>query len=180
MKKTAILIVIAIWTAGCGGSEPVATDGAGNRVPGNGSRQDLETVTAHSADRGNKVPTGKPETDPGATGGGSWSRGGDPIDTSDFDSEIFAAEKALKSSPGDDSAKKALSQAYYKRGVALTNARQYAAALGDYRRSLKYDPSNTDAKNWIEQIIVIYNGLNKEYPKEGEEPPPLEFKNGKV
>ena len=31
-------------------------------------------------------------------------------------------------------------------------------------------------KEWINQIIDIYEGLNKDYPKEGEEPPALPFK----
>jgi hypothetical protein len=60
--------------------------------------------------------------------------------------------------------------------VALTDARQYASALGDYRRVLKYDPNNSEAKNWIEQIIGIYDSLGRESPKEGDEPPPLPFK----
>jgi len=57
--------------------------------------------------------------------------------------------------------------------VALTDARQYASALGDYRRTLKYDPSNAEAKDWIERIVSIYDSINRESPKEGEEPPPL-------
>jgi hypothetical protein len=44
---------------------------------------------------------------------------------------------------------------------------------------IKYDPKNEEARGWIDQIISIYNSINKEYPKEGEEPPPLPFKGGK-
>jgi hypothetical protein len=63
--------------------------------------------------------------------------------------------------------------------MALTDARQYASALGDFRRALKYDPSSEEAKTWIDQIIKIYDSMNKEYPKEGEEPPPLPWKGEK-
>ena len=82
----------------------------------------------------------------------------------------------VKSKPDDAAAKKLLSEAYYDRGDALTKARQYASALGDYRRALKYDPENQEAKDWIGQIVNIYKMLKKDPPKEGEEPPPLPFK----
>src|SRR6188768_1495162 len=85
-----------------------------------------------------------------------WTQGGDPIDTRELDASIASAEKALSSKPSDAAAKKALGAAYLKRAVALTDARQYASALGDYRRTLKYDPSNAEAKDWIERIVSIY------------------------
>ena len=59
---------------------------------------------------------------------------------------------------------------------AVRRARQYAAALGDYRRALKNDPDHEDAKKLIDQIVGIYAMLKKEYPKEGEEPAALPFK----
>lgn len=113
---------------------------------------------------------------PANSSGGKWSQSGDPIDTSKFDTAIATAEKEQKARPSDDAAKKALAQALFDRGFALTEARQYAAALGDYRRALKYDPDHADSKKWIEQIVSIYSMLKKEAPKEGEEPPPLPFK----
>lgn len=113
---------------------------------------------------------------PANSSGGKWSQSGDPIDTSKFDTAIATAEKEQKAKPSDDAAKKALAQALFDRGFALTEARQYAAALGDYRRALKYDPDHADSKKWIEQIVSIYSMLKKEAPKEGEEPPPLPFK----
>jgi tetratricopeptide (TPR) repeat protein len=111
--------------------------------------------------------------------GGKWTQSGDPIDTAKFDSAIASAEKAVKAKPSDAAAKKVAADAYLERGNALTQARQYASALGDYRRVLKYDPDNTEAKEWIDQIISIYGMLKKEAPKEGEEPPPLAFKSEK-
>lgn len=174
MKIYIALFSVALFLAGCGDSAaPVSQQTQPAASPASG--QDLETVTAHSADRGEKGPMS--QDGPNSSGGSGWSRGGEPIDTSKFDAEIAAAEKALAAAPSSADAKKALSEAFYKRGSALTEARQYAAALGDYRKALKQDPSNADAKRWIEQIIVIYEGLNKEYPKEGEEPAPLPFKS---
>ena len=105
-----------------------------------------------------------------------WTQSGNPIDTTAFDADVKQAESKLKSNPKDESLKKSLAEAYVKRGVALTDARQYASALGDYRKALKLDPANETAKNWIEQIIGIYESINRSYPPEGEEPPPLPFK----
>ena len=92
---------------------------------------------------------------------------------------VAGRRPALAGKANDPAAKKALADTYLKRGVALTEARQYASALGDYRRTIKYDPENTEAKEWIDKIIMIYDGMNKSYPKEGEEPPPLPFTKAK-
>lgn len=116
-------------------------------------------------------------SDPAAAPKGRWSTAGDPIDTKELDAAIMAAEKAVKEKPSED-AKRALSAAFFKRASALTEARQYASALGDYRRAVKHDPTNAEAKEWIERIVSIYSSINKESPKEGEEPPPLPFSKG--
>lgn len=105
-----------------------------------------------------------------------WSQSGEPIDTAKFDDAIGAAEKALKAKPSDEAANKNLAEAFFARGFALTEARQYASALGDYRRALTFDPNHEESKKWIDQIILIYGTLKKDYPKEGEEPPPLPLK----
>ncbi len=131
----------------------------------------LQSVTAHTTE--NQQP---PVSSSSSSTLGKWSQSGDPIDTKEFDSEITTAEKALKSKPADETAKKAMAEAFFKRGFALTEARQYASALGDYRRALKHDPTHEESKKWIDQIVLIYGALKKAYPKEGEEPPPLPYK----
>ena len=130
-----------------------------------------ETVTAHTTE--NQPPPGTAGANNGRT---KWTQGGDPIDTKQLDAAIAGAEKNLKSKPNDDAAKKALAEAYYDRADALTKARQYASALGDYRRTLKYDPDNASAKEWVDQIVSIYDSMNREAPPEGQEPPPLPYK----
>ena len=167
MKQLAIILSVA-FILSCNRAQPVATTNATNTTPSN--RVDRsQTAIAHTTE--NQPP--KP-VNPGTSG--KWTQSGDPIDTSKFDEAISSAEGALKGKPADDGAKKLLAEAYFQRGVALTEARQYASALGDYRRALKYDPNHEDSKKWIEQINGIYQMLKKEGPKEGEEPPPLPFK----
>jgi tetratricopeptide (TPR) repeat protein len=168
MKKYLILLaaaaVIGCDTAG----KPVAVETPTNGAPAANDRP--QTAIAHSTDDKEKYPTGTSGDKSG------WTQGGDPIDTAAMDAAIKDAEKALAAKPNDASAKKALAAAYLKRATALTDARQYASALGDYRRVLKNDPENGEAKQWISQITGIYDSMNKKYPAEGEEPPPLPFK----
>ena len=134
------------------------------------SKEKPQTAIAHGAE---SLP---PKGDAPAGEKSKWTQSGDPIDTKEFDTAIASTEVALGKKPTDNEAKKALAAAYFKRAEALTGARQYASALGDYRRAVKYDPSNAEAKDWIEKIIMIYGSINREYPKEGEEPPPLPLK----
>lgn len=168
MKKILILAA-TLFVTSCGNSaKPIAS----NAPAASGTPERSETAIAHGPKE--EVPGGNSNTGPKS----KWSQGGEPMDTTTFDAEISKTEKDLSSKPSDAGLKKALSEAYYKRAVALTDKRQYAAALGDYRRAYKYDPSNTEAKDWIDKIIMIYDSMNKSYPPEGEEPGPLPFKKG--
>lgn len=162
------LFLAAAFLSACGSQAQPVSNSPSNEKPMRSEQ--LQSTTDHTLE--NK-PVSKP---PVQNTGGKWSQDGDPIDTTEFDKTITDAEKAQKADPKDDAAKKELAEAYFKRGVALTDARQYASALGDYRRVLKLDPTHADAKKWEEQIIGIYQMMKKEYPKPGEEPKPLPFK----
>lgn len=155
---------------GCG-SAPAPVQSNSDSVAGRNERS--ENMIAHSTE--NQPPPSGNTSNSGAKS--KWSQGGNPIDTTDLDAAVATAEKASKEKSSDAS-KKALADAYFKRGFALTEARQYASALGDYRKALKFDPANAEAKQWADQILQIYDSMNKEAPKEGEEPPALPFKKG--
>jgi tetratricopeptide (TPR) repeat protein len=101
------------------------------------------------------------------------SAGGEAIDTSEFDAKIKQLEEQAKKKPDDPAVRKQLAQAYLERGNALTQARQYQSALGDYRRTLRYDPNNEEARYWSDTIIGILKQMNREVPAEGAEPRPL-------
>lgn len=165
--KTLIATSIAAFTIACSNSgTPVEqnTNAALRTRPS----EKPQTAIAHG-------PEMKQPEAPNPTGRSKWSQAGDPVDTSKEDAAIMDAEKTVRGKPSDVEAKRALGSAFFKRASLLTEARQYASALGDYRRALKNDPSNTEAKEWIDRIVSIYNSINKESPKEGEEPPPLPF-----
>lgn len=170
--KLAIICLSLCFAFGCNNTaKPVSQNT--NLAVVTAKPEKVQTAIAHSSE--NQTPNPAPPTGEKA----KWTASGDPIDTKALDGTVMSAEKALSGKPTDESNKMALGAAYYKRAMALTEARQYASALGDYRRTLKYDPANADAKEWIDKIIMIYDGLRKQSPKEGEEPPPLPFTKGK-
>lgn len=177
MKKLFTFLAVCLFLIGCNSASPRISDKPLSSGE-NGTRKlggkETETLVAHSVDKqSGTLPTiGKLRKKK------KWTRGGNPIDTSKFDAEIAKAKRFLKLNSNSASARKTLSNTYYRRGGALTKARQYASAIGDYRRALKFDPQNDEAKKWIAKIINIYENINREAPSEGEEPPPLEFKKG--
>jgi len=131
-----------------------------------------QSVIAHSNEPTGPGPAGT--VDPSKPKS-KWTQSGTPIDTKKFDEAIKAADSAVKKSPKNADAKKALAKAYFDRGMALTDARQYPSALGDYRKALEADPNMAEAKEWVDQIMGIYASMNREAPKPGEEPPPLPY-----
>ena len=168
------IICLAAFLAGCtGNAQPVQNTANSASEPQRAEK--LQSVTAHTLE--NQTP--KP-VNSNTNGESKWSQSGTPIDTTKFDAAVSSAEKAAKSKPADQAARTALVEAYFERGFALTEARQYASALGDYRRALKLDPNHEESKKWIDQIIGIYSMMKKDYPKEGEEPPPLPYKKAEA
>ena len=171
MKKFIFPIFLSFFIASCADNAPtISQQPVSNTNSVSVNQQKSQTVAAHTTE--NELPPAVTKSETKS----KWTQSGNPIDTSQLNAEVESAEKTLKAKPGDEAAKKSLAEAYVKRGMALTDARQYASALGDYRKALKLDPNNEEAKKWVEQIVGIYESINRDYPKEGEEPPPLPFK----
>jgi tetratricopeptide (TPR) repeat protein len=165
MIRFLFLFSLVFVLLGCERASEPASNANSSNAPMRSER--MQNSIAHTTE--NQPPAN-------SNSGGKWTQSGDPIDTAKFDKAIAEAEKAAKAESTDDVANKVLAQAYFERGFALTQARQYASAIGDYRRALKYDPDHAESKEWIDQILSIYTMLKKSPPKEGEEPPPLKVK----
>lgn len=173
MNRISIVFLAALATA-CNSAAPTATQtsnaNSSNR-PMRSEQMQQGNALAHTTE---SRPGSTPPPNPNAPG--KFAQGGEAIDTAKFDGVIAEAEKAFKAKPNDAAAKSALADAYFDRGFALTEARQYAAALGDYRKALKIVPDHEESQKWLNQIVSIYKMLNKDAPKEGEEPAPLPWK----
>jgi len=170
--RLSILLLCVCFVVGCDNVGNPVLQNTNTRVA-TSDNEKPQTAIAHSLE--NQTP----KDDASGSQKSKWTQSGDPIDTKEFDAAIASAEVALGKKPSDAEAKKAVSAAYFNRAEALTQARQYASALGDYRKAVKHDPSNAEAKEWIDKIIMIYDSIKRGYPKEGEEPPPLPFAKDK-
>ena len=143
------------------------TTAAQTTTPSGASSSNAGIMRAHGGGTGSEsAPTQDAQTTP------ARPMMGTPIDTSAFDTEIVRLEKDVKANPAS---KTTLAQAYLKRAQALTGAQQYRSALGDFRRTLTYEPNNKDAKEMETQILAIFQSLNREAPAPGTEPAPLPF-----
>jgi hypothetical protein len=124
-------------------------------APTNGN---LPVATAHG-NSGSALPAQGPPQQGEAT-----------ADTTAYDQKIKAAETKASRKGSSDSDKRALAAAYLERANFYYTAQQpqlYKFALGDFRRVLKYEPDNEEARAKMDQIIEIYHQLGKPVPTNG-------------
>lgn len=165
MKKLLSLFFLASVAAGCqsASQQTVNTNIAAR------TNDDSQIVSSHSTDGAAASPSA-PANSP--------SNGGSPmakaVDVGAMTAEIEKAKKVYGEKPGDEKAKKDVAKAYFVRAFALTEAAQYRAALGDFRKGLKLDPNDQEAKKMHDEILRIFKSINREPPKEGEEPEPMQ------
>lgn len=175
MKKITLLSLFAIISIGCGGSAPTQTQTQTNSnattTASTPKKEERQTVAAHTTE------TQKPMTSQSNSGGSNApsSPMQKAVDVSAQTAAIEKAEKDYKAKPADAKAKEALATAYFERAFVLTDAAQYRAAIGDFRKGLKLNPDDKEAKGMHDQIVSIFKIIGREPPKEGEEPAPLPF-----
>lgn len=165
MKTTIFLSLAALISIGCGGSAPTQVNNNAN-VTSSSPKKDEMTVRSHTTE--NQKP---PMTQSNSSSGGSPMQ--KAVDVSAMTADIDKAEKEYKAKSNDAKAKETLAAAYFKRAFALTEAAQYRAAIGDFRKGLNLNPNDKEAKDMHDQIISIFQSIGREPPKEGEEPPPM-------
>jgi tetratricopeptide (TPR) repeat protein len=93
--------------------------------------------------------------------------------TAEYDARIEKAAAKADASGATDADKQAAAEAYLARGNVYRDAgnpRLYKFALGDYRRALRYDPANREAKEKMDEIVSIYQSMGRPVPTNGLEP----------
>lgn len=96
-----------------------------------------------------------------------------PVATPELDAGIEKTSVKAKASSASAADKKAAATAYMARGNFYYNAgdpRLYRYALGDFRRALRYQPDNEEAKDKVKQIEEIYASLHRPVPTNGLDP----------
>ena len=92
------------------------------------------------------------------------------IETRELDARIEKAA-AKANQPGASAAdKKAAAEAYVARGNVYYEAGQprlYKFALADFRRALRLQPDNAEAKGKLDMIESIYRSMGRPVPDNG-------------
>lgn len=166
MRKILIISLAALISIGCN-SAAQQTPPIANTNTAIAKTDNSTIVSSHSADPKNVNP---PPANKTASTESPMARA---VDTAEMTADIERIEQEYKKNP---KAKEALAKAYFERAFALTEAAQYRAALGDFRKGLKLNPNDEDARKMHDQIISIFKSIGREPPKEGEEPAPLPVK----
>ena len=176
MKKYIIISLTSLISIGCGAAQPTTTTNTNKaaNIPvvqssNNSTVQpagDQTIISSHS----NTTQKTAPQTENLTSTESPMAR---PVDVAQMTADIEKAEKDYKKNPAT---KDQLAKAYFVRATALTDAAQYRAALGDYRKGLKLEPNDEAAKSMHDEILRIFQSINREPPKEGTEPKPMPVK----
>lgn len=172
MKKILTLSFLALFSIACNENNQTQTVSNAN-FPAQKTNE-AEIVSSHSQTAENKQApaTSKPDSGSAAMDSSPMAK---PIDVAEMTANIEKAEKEFGANQKNEKAKESLVKARFTRAFALTEAAQYRAALGDFRKGLKLNPNDQAARKMHDEIIRIFQSINREPPKEGEEPPPLPF-----
>jgi hypothetical protein len=95
------------------------------------------------------------------------------MDTSALDAKIVKAEEKAKAKSATAADKLAAAAAYLERADIFYNAGRptlYKFALRDYRRALRYQPDNQQAREHADLIVSIYQSMGRPVPDLGNEP----------
>jgi hypothetical protein len=161
--------IVLLGLEGCGGSSDAPT------TVGQTTNTASQTASASANSQSARTPA--VVASPGSSRpAAAAAAGGESVDTSEHDAEIKRLENVAKKKPSDQATRRALATAYTNRGNALTGVRQYRAALGDYRRALRNDPDNEQARQMAGTITGILKSMGRDIPPEGQEPAPLPLK----
>ena len=95
-----------------------------------------------------------------------------PVETPELDAKIKSAEAKAKAAGATDADKKAAAAAYFARADFFRDKGMpvlYKFSLADYRRGLRYDPTNRDARDKMDEIVQIYQSMGRPVPELGNE-----------
>ncbi|MCA1615284.1 MAG: hypothetical protein LC800_14510 [Acidobacteria bacterium] len=170
-NKHFALIALAAALAACGPAATSENSQRADNAPGSPSgatasganRAELPPViSAHGGGGGQTAPPGGSAAAPPA--------GKPEMDTAALDAKIKIVEAKARAAGAGEAEKKAAASAYVERGNVYRDAQQpqlYRYALGDYRRALRYDPGNAEARAKMDEIVAIYQGMGRPVPTNG-------------
>jgi hypothetical protein len=171
MRKPAIVTALAacaLTAAACGAPAPTAKTSNSNSPTAKSQTANSQTSIQHG-------------TNPSSDAGVAASHGGaeqsanavetkPPVETPAMDAKIEKAVAKAKATGASDADKKAAAKAYFERADFFRGEGSpvlYKFALRDYRLGLRYDPTDSDARGKMDEIIAIYKQMNRPVPELG-------------
>lgn len=165
-KLIALATLALVAVSGCNTSEPAAnaTNASSARTSPSANAPQTIVVPPVASAHGGAGATNAPAS--------ANSAEKPSMPTPELDAKIAKAEAKAKAAGATDADRKAAGAAYAERADVFYSAQQpmlYKFALGDFRRALRYDPKNEDARAKMEQIVSIYQSMGKPVPTNGQE-----------
>jgi hypothetical protein len=158
MRKPAHITALAACAlaaaAACGAPGPTPKTTNTNSASSN-AQTSIQHGTSPSTDAGVASSHGG-ATQPGAPAAGSATK--PPVETPEMDAKIEKADK------------KAAARAYFERANFFRDQGSpalYKFALADYRRGLRYDPTDAEARTKMDEIVDIYKSMGRPVPELG-------------
>ena len=169
MRKPALITALAACAlaAACGAPGPTVKSTNTNSASSN-TQTSIQHGTNPSSNAGVAASHGG-EAQPGAPAASATKP---PVATPELDAKIEKAEAKAKSAGAGDADKKAAARAYFERANFYRDQGSpalYKFALADYRRGLRYDPSDADARSKMDEIVEIYKSMGRPVPELGNE-----------
>jgi flagellar capping protein FliD len=158
--------LLALTTlAGCNSTPPVVNNSNSSSTQSSSSQNRAQTVEVPPVAAAHGGATNAPQQTSGAVPADKPS-----LATPELDAKIAKAEARAKAAKASETDKKAAAAAYVERANVFYNAQQpmlYKFALGDFRRALRYDPANAEAKSKMDEIVSIYQSMGRPVPNNG-------------
>ncbi|MDT4895082.1 MAG: hypothetical protein QOH25_159 [Acidobacteriota bacterium] len=166
---SSMLVGAMLVCGACGSSEQQKS------VAGGAEAMPTATVKtpAQSAQTNDAPPVAVAHGAPTSNSSAPPQSGQPGTDTAALDKKIEQVETKAKALNATQADKQAAAAAYLERGNIFYNAGNpslYKFALRDFRRTLRFDPNNEEARAKQQQIVEIYQSMNRPVPDLGNEP----------
>ncbi len=177
MRNLVLPLALGLLSYACGGAEPASRANQNTNTNG-GSRASEKASSTASPELGVTSSHGGGAGSTASTKGGAAPAAGGDADralanTAEYDARIEKAAAKADAPGASASDKQSAAEAYLARANVYRDAgnpRLYKFALGDYRRALRYQPDNKEAKEKMDEIVSIYEGMGRPVPTNGLEP----------
>jgi hypothetical protein len=169
-QYAAPFLLSALLLSACGGANPPSnTSTKTSNAPSGNAQTSIAHGTSPSSNLGVASSHGGDTTAPAGTSASAPAKA--PVETPELDAKIEKAATKAKAPGASAADREAAAAAYLERGnfyYTAGNPMLYKYALGDFRRVLRFDPGNEEAKKKVKQIEDIYTySIHKPIPDNG-------------